>query len=500
MPQLRTTIRMPGINAKLDDGESPPLVEHNLKEHPEISSAYERYRPSWEVWSAEYRRRERIQVVYAELFRMHTQLRKQGEIVELVLGVGLLDWRRPGKGKASPIRRHIVTGRVDLQFDSVTGMIRLDAPADGAQLRIEDDMLEAELRPERGYYASVAEQLSAIDDEIWDHASMHTALKSWGGALHADTQWSANLKPGTDGEGRPMLSFAPALILRKRTHAGMVRIYEALIAQLINEDNEVPPGWTGLIEDEDDQGDSRSPAQPDHESELHSVDTREIYFPLPAHREAERALPQPGAEGDLFGGGDRMRDPEIPLRVPTLPFAAYAVYNGPAGEDPRTVNAGSVAEGLCRIIETEGPMLAKRAYDIYLRGCGIKRMGHELKSTMNKALANAIRQGRVISEDESGKRGLLFSVVRVKESPPIKLRSRGPRTFEEIPPSELLTVANYLGERRNFKSGSDEHLRAVLECFDLKRLTAQTESTLLQILEKSYPYIDDVVMDMSEKA
>ena len=31
-------------------------------------------------------------------------------------------------------------------------------------------------------------------------------------------------------------------------------------------------------------------------------------------------------------------------------------------------------------------MLAKRAYDIYLRGCGIRRMGGELKRTMNRAL------------------------------------------------------------------------------------------------------------------
>ena len=32
------------------------------------------------------------------------------------------------------------------------------------------------------------------------------------------------------------------------------------------------------------------------------------------------------------------------------------------------------------IIETQGPMIAKRAYDIYLRGCGIRRLGGELKS------------------------------------------------------------------------------------------------------------------------
>ncbi len=170
-------------------------------------------------------------------------------------------------------------------------------------------------------------------------------------------------------------------------------------------------------------------------------------------------------------------------------LTAYAAYNGAIGEDPRTISTGMVAEGLIRIIEVEGPMLAKRAYDIYLRGCGIKRMGHDLKSTMNKALANAIRQERVVSEDEMGKNGLIFSVVRVKGSPHIKLRNRGSRTFDEIPPSELQVVANYLAELHNFEPGSDEHLRAVLECFYLKRLTTQVGTTLLEILDKEYPYV-----------
>ncbi len=136
-------------------------------------------------------------------------------------------------------------------------------------------------------------------------------------------------------------------------------------------------------------------------------------------------------------------------------------------------------------------MVAKRAYHIYLRGCGIKRMGHELKSTMNKALADAIRQQRLVSENEATERGLLFSVVRVTGSPPIKLRTRGPRSFEEIPPSELQVVARYLLERHSFSSGSDEHLRAVLECFDLKRLTTQVGTTLLEIIGRRFPYVDE---------
>ena len=45
----------------------------------------------------------------------------------------------------------------------------------------------------------------------------------------------------------------------------------------------------------------------------------------------------------------------------------------PAGPDPRETTLDRVAEGLCRIVQAEGPVLAKRAYDVYLRGCGIKR-------------------------------------------------------------------------------------------------------------------------------
>lgn len=224
--------------------------------------------------------------------------------------------------------------------------------------------------------------------------------------------------------------------------------------------------------------------------------------PLPAsiggdERSAGRAPDLPETAKDLFSE-DETRAPTVPPQDSNSPFAAYTAYDGPVGDDPRAVSVDTVAEGLCRIIEVEGPMVAKRAYDIYLRGCGIKRMGHELKSTMNKALANTVRQGRVISEEETGKRGLLFSVVRIKGSPSIKLRSRGPRTFEEIPPSELQTVARHLAERRNLESGSDEHLRAVLECFDLKRLTTQVGTTVLDILERKIPYVDDLLREIHE--
>ena len=207
-----------------------------------------------------------------------------------------------------------------------------------------------------------------------------------------------------------------------------------------------------------------------------------------------RLHPSPANE-DLFGRG-QVIVPSVRSRDANLPLTDYAEYAGPAGNDPRSASADVVSEGIVRIIEVEGPVLAKRVYDIYLRGCGIKRMGHELKRTMNKALALAIRQGRVVSEDEAAKSGLLFSVVRARGSPPIRLRSRGPRSFEEIPPSELQVLSRYLLEGYGFASGSEEHLRAVLECLDFKRLTTQVGTTFREILERSFPYVDEFLSGM----
>jgi hypothetical protein len=122
----------------------------------------------------------------------------------------------------------------------------------------------------------------------------------------------------------------------------------------------------------------------------------------------------------------------------------YISCNDKLGPDPRTVNITVVTDHLCRIIEVEGPMIAKRAYDIYLRGCGIRRLGPELKSVMNRALSSAVHQGRVVSKNEPS--GIIFSTVRMKGSPPVKVRCRGSRTFEEIPPGELRALGRYVCE------------------------------------------------------
>lgn len=202
--------------------------------------------------------------------------------------------------------------------------------------------------------------------------------------------------------------------------------------------------------------------------------------------------PSPG-QGHLFSATNLFCSSDK-ARYPNLPFSKYEEYAGSPGGDPRTVSTNIVLEGIIGIIEVEGPMVAKRAYDIHLRSCGIKRMGPYLKNTMDKALADAIQQRRLVTEVEGTERSLMSSIVRVNGSSPIKLRTRGGRTLEEIPPSELQVVSKYLLERHKFFPGSDKHLRAVLDFFDLKRMTTQVSMILKEALEMKLPYVDEYMI------
>jgi very-short-patch-repair endonuclease len=232
-------------------------------------------------------------------------------------------------------------------------------------------------------------------------------------------------------------------------------------------------------------------AEPPKPADRQNIERMEVDEVIPVSASPADAVPDselddseaPVVERGKFNGDGR-RLPSGVSRSAGAPLADYVAYSGPPGPDPRTVNIGVVADNLCLIIEAEGPMIAKRAYDIYLRGCGIRRLGGDLKSTMNKALASAVRQGRVVSENEPGKSGVILSTVRSEGTPSVKLRCRGPRTFEEIPPGELRAVGQHLSEARHVTCGSDEHLRAILECFDLKRLTTQVGTTLLEIVNR----------------
>lgn len=83
---------------------------------------------------------------------------------------------------------------------------------------------------------------------MWDRQRTFTTLKAWATALHPDCECSAELKPAIAEIAKPRVTFAPALILGKRTQIGMVRIYDAIINRVASGDEDIPAAWTGLAD------------------------------------------------------------------------------------------------------------------------------------------------------------------------------------------------------------------------------------------------------------
>ena len=180
-------------------------------------------------------------------------------------------------------------------------------------------------------------------------------------------------------------------------------------------------------------------------------------------------------------------------------MATYRVYSGPSTLDPRSADPGLVQNALVKIIETEGPMLAHRAYKIYAKHCGLKQLTRNVTSALDKAALRAIQEGRIWSNDERETGGLVKSVVGTKGTPFIKLRERGPRTLWEIPPSEIQVIAHRISAQYGLRFGKPQHLKAILSCYELE-CSQELGDALSEILKLDIPYVAPYIWSLEQAA
>src|SRR5205085_1969260 len=87
--------------------------------------------------------------------------------------------------------------------------------------------------------------------ELINGETVAELLKRWANIL-PEGEYDAGLKP-IAGDASPTVAFAPALIMRRRSRAGLLRLLDQ-IARDIAEKQDVPPGVRFLIDVVDDRG------------------------------------------------------------------------------------------------------------------------------------------------------------------------------------------------------------------------------------------------------
>lgn len=171
-----------------------------------------------------------------------------------------------------------------------------------------------------------------------------------------------------------------------------------------------------------------------------------------------------------------------PMANVAVVLAEYIQYAGTACHDPRISNQKQITEDLQSIIKAEGPIQVKRTFDIYLRSCGIKRMGHDLRDSLQGAMDLLVRSNVVASHKYKEGDDSLSEIVWLQGTPGEILRKRGDRSLEEIPLGELFAISHLVANASKTAVGSEDHLRAILVWLDLKRLTSNAESILKQVI------------------
>ena len=187
------------------------------------------------------------------------------------------------------------------------------------------------------------------------------------------------------------------------------------------------------------------------------------------------------------------QQPQNPVESETVPevkgpYRRYREFVGSAGPHPDETTPRSLALGLAKIVETEGPVDGYRVAQIYLRGCGKRHLEHVLRKKISAGVRTAIDEGLLLGEDEWNEEDTLRLVLRTPQQPRVIPRSRGERVIAEIPPSEIRFVADEIRSRSpEMIPGSETHFRRILTHYDLTRLTTSTEAILQRAIELETP-------------
>ncbi|MGI6035688.1 MAG: AAA domain-containing protein [Limnochordia bacterium] len=288
LPELLPKITRQVDNPDWHEGSVQPDTTSfidRLRDHPEVRQAWDQYvEHEWLPWVEDHNAWERVDAVYSSLFAIYQAQLRLGEEYELVLGLGLLTWQTPTGQRVS---RHLIVADVVLEFEARLGRFTIRPHTEGARLRPELDMLHIEERPAR--VEEVAKtSLAEAEDDPWDRGAVDGVLQALVHSLDARGVYSESLeRKGNHPSLKPIVEFAPAVVLRKRSERGLTEALKRIREQIEN-GGRIPNGFADLAEIH-----SQDPLETNAEShEPNLAFGGEIFFPKPSNEEQRRIVDQ----------------------------------------------------------------------------------------------------------------------------------------------------------------------------------------------------------------
>jgi len=156
--------------------------------------------------------------------------------------------------------------------------------------------------------------------------------------------------------------------------------------------------------------------------------------------------------------------PAAAARAAEITLEPYATWTPRPVGDPRATPRPRIMEVMLEIVAAEGPMVASRAYALYNRASGGRKLTTTARAPLSSSVHWLAQERKLVLADD---------VVRLPDQPAVRVRELGERTLEEVPLDEVCELMRRLGLR-----GEAELKRAVLSTYGLVRLTQRADEYL----------------------
>ena len=282
IPEITREIPNPDWREGSDEPENIPRSER-LEDHPEVQQAWDRYvEAKWSPWMEEHNAWEKVHKVYSEHFAIHQSQLRLGEEYELVLGLGLLTWQTP---TGQRVRRHVVVADAILEFEARLGKFTVRPHTESAKMRPELDMLDIEEQPAHAEEIAKA-SLAGAEDDPWERGCVEGVLQALVHSINSQGDYDGSLEAkNSRASTKPIVEYAPALILRKRSAKGLTETLKRIKEQIEN-GKAIPGEFADLAEIRLEDGGE----PPDGPEEVSAAFDGEVFFPKPSNNEQRRIV------------------------------------------------------------------------------------------------------------------------------------------------------------------------------------------------------------------
>jgi len=266
-----------------DGGEGDELLGSE-----DATLAVQEWLARWDLWAEEYKRNEAQKKRYKDFFALYDRSTQESDTTEFILGVGLLSWdvlatEGRTQGKIERIRRHLLTAPIQASMDPTSGDIHLDLDEARLGLTSEIDMIPASEIADQAAVRDLTEAARHFEGSPLDRDAITDLLQDFIHRFHAEGEWTSTAEPPTPGRA-PVVSWAPALILRQRRRAGLTQALQN-IADRIEEADEVPSGIAPLLDP-----DQVPPVERDPSPGAVLTIEDEVFSPLPLNDVQRRII------------------------------------------------------------------------------------------------------------------------------------------------------------------------------------------------------------------